>query len=228
MRSVLFLVTIVVAIGVASHFAFQLDRAGQVSAFVCMLIPTVAIAALGLYRAWDEGTLRDWLAVRAGDFTRGFLAAVVLFGMAWAGAKIVAPMGTARESWLARLYLQRGDPGMVRQHVSLIVAGLVVIVIAEEIVWRGFVPALLADTIGSRRAWVWSAVLYAVAHLPTAWALRDPVAGPNPVVPLAALVTGLVWGAMARRFGRLLPGAISHVLFDWVVLTMFPLWGPGV
>ena len=64
--------------------------------------------------------------------------------------------------------------------------------------------------------------------MPTIWALRDKNAGYNPLIVVAALGCGLVWGFMARRFERLLPGMISHVLFDWTVLMMFRLWGKGV
>ena len=108
------------------------------------------------------------------------------------------------------------------------VLAIIVIAIAEEVLWRGLVVSLLEEMIGSRRAWVWAAVLYSVAHAPTIWALRDPVAGPNPVIVLAALGCGLVWGGMARSFERLLPGIFSHVLFDWTVIMMFRLWGPSV
>ena len=52
-----------------------------------------------------------------------------------------------------------------------------------------------------------------------------PDAGLNPVLPLAALGGGLVWGAMARAFGRLAPSVLAHALFDWAVVMMFPLWG---
>jgi hypothetical protein len=75
---------------------------------------------------------------------------------------------------------------------------------------------------------MWAAALYAIAYVPTAWSLRA-VAGPggglNPVLPVAALGAGLLWGAMARSFGRLAPGILAHALFDWAVVMMFPLWG---
>jgi len=103
-----------------------------------------------------------------------------------------------------------------------------VMAVAEELVWRGLVVSLLEERIGSRRAWIWAAVLYGVAHLPTAWALRDPAAGPNPLLVLAAIGCGLVWGGMARRFDRLLPSMFSHALFDWTVIMMFRYWGPSV
>ena len=239
MRNVAYLVAIVVAIATGSHFAFQLARAGQPSFLLWIGVPTVLIAIAGALRAQSNGDLyrrgsfderggAGWLNVRSGDFTRGFAGAAVLFGAAYAFTKIVAPVGSDRESWLARLYLQLGDPSTLRKHVGFIVIAIVIMAVAEELVWRGLVTSLLEERVGSRRAWVWAAVLYSLAHVPTLWALRDPVAGLNPILPAAALGAGLVWGYMARRFERLLPGIFSHVLFDWTVLMMFRLWGPSI
>lgn len=240
MRNIAYLVAIVVAIAIGSHFAFQLSRAGEPTFALWIGVPTIAIAIVGALRARADGNLyrrssfdekgggAGWLNVRGGDFSRGFAASALLFGGAWVFMKLIAPVGSDRESWLARLYLQLGDPTTLRKNVPFVVAGLVILAIGEEIVWRGLVTSLLEERVGSRRAWVWAAVLYAVAHVPTMWALRDPVAGLNPLVPAAALACGLVWGFMARRFERLLPSIFSHVLFDWVVLMMFRLWGPSV
>jgi membrane protease YdiL (CAAX protease family) len=228
LRNVAYLVGIVVTIALASHFAFDVARAGTSTFFVVMAVPTVVFAVLGLLRAKDDGILKGWLAVRSGDFSRGFAAAAFLFGGSYAFMKVVAPPESIRASWLARLYLQLGDPAALRKNVAMVVAVLIVMAIAEEIVWRGLVVSLLEEKIGSRRAWVWAAVLYSVAHVPTIWALRDPVAGANPVIVLAALGCGLVWGGMARKFERLLPSVFSHVLFDWTVIMMFRLWGPSV
>lgn len=239
MRNVAYLAAIVLAVGVGAHFAFQLVRAGQPAFVLCIGVPTVLLAVAGAVRAHGDGALyrrnsfdekggNGWLNVRSGDFTRGFVATALLFGGAWAFTKMVAPVGSDRESWLARLYLQLGDPSTLRKNVPWVVAAIVVLAVAEELVWRGLVTTLLEELVGSRRAWVWAAVLYALAHTPTIWALKDPVAGPNPLLPVAALGAGLVWGFMARRFERLLPGIFSHVLFDWTVLMMFRLWGPSV
>jgi uncharacterized protein len=227
-RNVAYLVAIVLAIGIASHFAFQVERAGQLSFVLGMMVPTAILAALAAVRAYRDGVLRGWLAVRSGDFTRGFVSAAVLFGAAWAFTRVVTPVGTDRESWLARLYLQLGDPTMLRRSVAVVVLVIVVLAVAEELVWRGLVVSLLEEKIGSRRAWVWAAVLYAVAHTPTIWALSDPVAGWNPIVLVAALAGGLVWGGMARRLERLWPSIFSHILFNWTVLMMFRLWGQSV
>ena len=240
MRNVVFLAAIVVAIATGSYFAFQLTRAGEPTLMLWIGAPTVAIAAIAAVRARRDGTLyrrgsfdeggggAGWLNVRGGDFTRGFGAALLLFGGAYGFMQLIAPAGSDRESWLARFYLQVGDPTTLRKNVVFVVAAIIIMAAAEELVWRGLVTSLLEELVGSSRAWVWAAVLYALAHVPTIWALRDPVAGLNPLLPAGALGAGLVWGYMARRFERLLPGIFSHVLFVWTVLMMFRLWGPSI
>lgn len=241
MRNVAYLVSIVVAIAVGSHFAFQLSLTGQPLVLLWICAPTLIIAIIGAVRAHKDGDLyrrstfdekggsgSGWLNVRSGDFTRGFFAAALLFAGAWVFNRFVATPASGRDSWLARLYLQLGDPTALRAHVPYVIAAIIIMAVADELVWRGLVTSLLEERVGSRRAWVWAAVLYALAHAPTVWALRDPVAGLNPVLPLAALACGLVWGFMARRFERLLPSIFAHVLFDWTVLMMFRLWGPSI
>lgn len=225
MPQVGFLVGIVGVIAVATHFGLQPSRAGQGTAFLWIGVPTVVLAALGVIRAHRDGTLGDWFRVKSGDFTRGFGAAALLFGAAFLVTK---SLGLPRILWVARAYEQLGDAADLRKRVALVVVGIVVTAIAEEILWRGLVTSLLEEKIGSRRAWVWAAVLYAVAQVPSAWALSDPNAGPNPLLIVAALGCGLVWGFMARRFERLLPSIFSHLLFSWTVMMMFRLWGPSV
>jgi membrane protease YdiL (CAAX protease family) len=126
------------------------------------------------------------------------------------------------------LYTQFGDPKLLQAHAPAIAAGIAAVALAEEVLWRGMVTQLLADRVGTRTAWVWAAVLYALAYVPTAWSLRavGPAGGLDPILPVAALGAGLLWGAMARFFGRLAPGVLAHALFDWAVVMMFPLWGP--
>ena len=77
---------------------------------------------------------------------------------------------------------------------------------------------------GDRRSWPLSAVLYSLSLLPTAFTLRGP-AGLNPILPLAALGCGLVWGFMGRLFGRLPPLIISHMIFTYFAAVQFRLPG---
>ncbi len=226
MRNAIFLVLIVVAVAVASFMGFQLSQAGTLGFWALLGLPTVALAVLGLIRAHKDGELRGLLRPAWGDATRGVLGALAFFAVAYGFAR--ATSGGIKESWLARIYLQLGDPSLLRGHAVLVAVAIIVVAAAEEIVWRGLATTLLAEKLGSRRAWIFAAILYSVAHLPTLWALRDPEAGLNPVLPLAALAGGLLWGGMTRYFERLPPAIIAHALFDWIVIMTFRLWGVSV
>jgi uncharacterized protein len=226
----LFVAASVLATGVASYFAFDPASSGRVTFWLLAGGPTLVLAAIAAVWARREGLLREWLAPRWGDFSRGVAGAVLLFGMAYAFSKIATPVGSPREVWLVSLYGQLGDPKVLQAHAPLVGAAIAVVALAEELVWRGMVTQLLADRLGTRVAWIAAAVLYAAAYVPTMWALR--AGGPggagtlNPVLPVAALGAGLLWGGMARAFGgRLAPGVLAHALFDWAVVMMFPLWG---
>jgi membrane protease YdiL (CAAX protease family) len=218
---------ITATIAVATHYAFQLERAGSNAFWALAVLPTLVFALIALARAHLSGELTTWLRPVWGDFTRGIFTAGLLFAAAYAFSRYCA--GTPRESWLARLYLQLGDPKSLREHMGLVAIGVIAAAAGEEIVWRGLVTRLIAERIGDRWAWALAAVPYAAAHLPTVWALRDPEAGLNPILVVAALGAGLVWGLLVRQVGgRLFPAIIAHAAFDWTVVMTFRLWGVSV
>jgi len=227
MRKLAIIAIITLVVAVSTHFGFQLERAGTVSFWVFAVAPTAVLAIVAGARAYTDGQLASWMRPVWGDFTRGLVGAALVFGAAYAFARFF--QGTPRESWLARLYLQFGDPKLLREHATVFLPAIICAAVAEELVWRGLVTSLLAETIGSRWAWAWASAPYAIAHAPTLWALKDPEAGYNPVLPMAALGAGFVWGAMVRRFdGRLVPAMIAHAMFDWVVVFTFRLWGTSI
>jgi membrane protease YdiL (CAAX protease family) len=213
--------------GTASYFAFLPQSAGNVAFWVFSVGPTLVLGACAAAWGRRQEFLREWLAPKWGDFTRGVGGAVLLFSLAWAFTRLAAPIGSKHEIWLVSLYGEIGDPRMLQAHAPAIAAAISAAAIAEEVLWRGAITQLLAERVGSRTAWLWAAGLYALAYLPTAWSLRamGPGAGLNPLLPMAALAGGLVWGAMARAFGRLAPSILAHALFDWAAVMMFPLWG---
>ena len=219
-----FVAAAVVVAGLSSYLAFSPERSGSVSFWALAIGPTVVLAASAAVWARREGFLAEWLSPRWGDFTRGVLGAAGLFAAAWGLTRLVAPQGSPRELWLVSLYGQIGDPRVLQAHAPLVAAAIALAALAEEIVWRGTVTQLLAERVGSRLAWIWSAGLYALALAPTAWALRAG-SGLNPLLVIAAGGAGLVFGGMARVFGGLAPSILAHALFDWAVIMMFPLWG---
>lgn len=217
------LVITVVIVALAGYFGFDAVHSGGRDFWLIVGVPTVVLAAIAVWRARRDDELREWVRPQWGDFTRGFLAAIVLVVGAHAFARLVMPPGSWRRIWLVSIYAQIGGPQTLQDHALLVGVAILVLAAAEELLWRGLVTTLLAERFGSRTAWIWAAVLYAIAHLPTMWSLRSLGGALNPVLPIAALAVGLVFGAMARKLGRLTPGILAHALFDWCVVMMFPL-----
>jgi membrane protease YdiL (CAAX protease family) len=213
-----------VLVAAAMTLAMQQGMAGSPMALLALGLPYAALAVLAILYLQREGTLGDKLRPRSGDLTFGAIVTVMLFFGAIAGRKFIAPQGSVRDAWIMRIYLQIGDPEFMQQRVVGISLAIIVVAILEEIAWRGLVYALVEERLGTRRAWPVTAVLYAAAHLPTLILLADPYAGPNPLIVLAALGCGLVWGLIVARTGRLPVAIFSHALFTWCVAVQFPLW----
>src|SRR5262249_22662909 len=106
-RAAMTIVAITATIMVATHYAFQLERAGTKAFWIAAIAPVSILAVLALVRGHFAGDLKTWMRPAWGDFTRGIFGAAVVFVVAYFVSR--AWMGTPRESWLARLYLQLGD-----------------------------------------------------------------------------------------------------------------------
>lgn len=205
----------------AMWVAYHPERAGQRSVLFiaggCYALLTVA-TLLFLRR---RGELTSATRPRGGDMTLAALSAAVLYMAAFVGGGVLLPLGSPQNAWLMRIYLHLGDPRLT----STLMLGLSVMLVAalEEVVWRGLVQRALATVMSGGRALLLTSALYALAHVTTLWQLGDPSAGFNPLLVTAAFGCGLVWGAMAWRFERLLPGVLAHALFSWAIVV-FPLW----
>jgi membrane protease YdiL (CAAX protease family) len=83
----------------------------------------------------------------------------------------------------------------------------------EEMLWRGTYLALFPRSL--RLGWLYPSIAFGIWHL--APQLLVPSAHPGGPAAFVAVATilGLVWGWAARRARSLLPGMISHVLFDF-------------
>jgi membrane protease YdiL (CAAX protease family) len=211
---------VVVVAGTIHALAFRPSLTGTMALWWWMLGGYALLTAVALHYLWQEGTFVDRLAPRWGDLSIGFVTAAVLLLASWLARGALAPSDTPRYAWLYRLYLQLGDPEVLQNSAALTLA-LLAIAVAEELVWRGMVLDILTVRFGSRSGWMLAALLYACATLPTLYALRDPVAGPNPLLPTAALGAGIVWSFVAARLGRLPPVMISHMVFSYFSVVQF-------
>ncbi|HEU4409395.1 MAG TPA: CPBP family intramembrane glutamic endopeptidase [Polyangiaceae bacterium] len=164
------------------------------------------------------------LGLRSGDLSFGFGIALALGALSALGRQVIAPPGSGAELWVVRVYLQFGNLPREKGAYVATAAAVVAVALLEELTWRGLVQPALEGRFGARRAWVLGALLFAAAHLPTVWRLEAPGAGSNPLVVLAALGCGLVWGFCAGRLRRLGPSLASHALYTYGLTMAFRLW----
>ncbi len=216
-------VGVTLATAIVMTFAFDLRRAGTPAMLIAIGLLYALIGAFTLRRLDQRGELQSRFRPAGGDLTLGAVVAGVLYGCAHLVDQTIAAHGSIREAWIMRLYLQIGDPDAPDR---VLVGGVVFVIAAlEELVWRGLVMRALEVVYGPRRALVVTSLLFATAHLPTLYLLGDPTAGPNPLIVLAALGCGTVWGLVYLRTNRLIPTLFAHALFSWAVVE-FPIWRP--
>ncbi len=228
MRSFVWVVLAFALSAAGMAWAFRESLAGS-PLFVAAILGTEGIlAALFVLRASRDGELSAWLRPKWGDFTGGALTATALFGATYVLGRVLVPEGSGRQLWLMRLYLQLGSTDVLRQKAWLAASVIVLFAIVDALAWRGLVPSLLAERVGSRRAWMWAALLYGLSYAPAAYLVGDKVNGPNLLLVSGALVTGIILGASTRFFGRLIPGVIAHSLFAWFSLMTYRLMTPSV
>ncbi len=221
-------VGLVAAVCALSFFAFDVSLAGSRTFAIAVAATNVVLAGIALFVAKREGVLEVWVRPVWGDISRGVASAVIFLFAAWLFVRFVTPPTSIRASWIARICLQFGNPSVLRAHLFWVAVYVIVVSACEEIVWRGLAMHLLETRYGTRAATLLSVLAFAAAQVPTAYALRDPEAGMNPLLPLAALFGGALWTKLSLRDGRLIPAILSHAMFAWCVLVTFRLWGPSV
>jgi membrane protease YdiL (CAAX protease family) len=213
-------VTLVIAAAMA--FAFREQVAGTRILWLSLGVPYALIGGLGLHRLYRDGTLATTLRPRAGDVSIGAVLAAALFGAAWLIKHTYFGYESGRAAWLFRLALQLGN---VRPSPLFFVT-IALIASLEELVWRGLVLQSLAESVGTRRAWPIAAFLYALVHIPTAFLLAVPLAGPNPILLIASAGCGLVWSFAASMMGRLPAVMVSHAVFSYfAIAVLLPHFG---
>ena len=113
------------------------------------------------------------------------------------------------DSYLMALYsLKETAP------IYLIIPVLILITSpGEEIFWRGFVQRGLMQSFGQTKGWLFAASLYALVH----------VVSLNPLLVMAAFVSGLFWGWMYQKQRHIVSCITCHILWALAIFIVFPL-----
>ena len=139
----------------------------------------------------------------------GIVSAAVLYLVFLIGDAISTQIFSFAKPEVSSIYRSR------EQASSLIIGILLFLWIgpAEEVFWRGFVQHGLSKRFGEIRGYLVSSLIYAGVHI---WAF-------NLILFLAALICGLFWGALFKRYRSVWPGLISHAVWDVAIFVLFPI-----
>lgn len=152
--------------------------------------------------------LRPWLALRPAGLALG----LVHGGLLYLGSRVVLWLfcrdpSSALCDALAAVYARFGGGGaLVAWELALLIAP------AEELFWRGVVQGRLRPRLGRAGAVAATALLSGLALL---------LAG-EPLLALAAVLTSLLWGALAEHQRALAPAIVSHALWDVLLVVLLP------
>lgn len=172
-----------------------------------MVFSTLSLTA---YTLWQQrGHYAKLFAFEPRFVLIGLVHAVLLYGLSRLGVYLMTHLFEWSMPQIQAVYQTR------TQLNPVIIAPLLFFIIApaEEIFWRGFVQQRLSRHLGAMKGWLLTAGLYAVVHI---WAL-------NPMLLIAAIVLGVHWGLLYKRYNSLVPGIVSHALWDTTIFVLLPV-----
>lgn len=187
--------------------------AGAATSAVVGMWPALGVTAVGtgtVAVALERRELLPLFHPRLAAIVAGVVIGVAMTAATYALYPLVSLVSAALARDTARLYANLN----ASSHLWLSLV-LVPVVIGEEMVWRGVVQGALARRFGPTLAVLLATPLYALAHAPVR----------SPVLVLAALGCGLLWGGLRAATGSLLAPLVAHLLWDEIVLFLAPVGG---
>ena len=202
---------LIVLVILAAIFWLEMFFLKHFNFWIEMTIAASLLASAGLYcnhRAGEAINYRLYFFETKHIFI-GIISTVLLYLVFFGG------------DYLSKLILPFADKQIINVYDNkqllnpVIIAVLLVLVIgpAEEVFWRGFVQDTLEEKLGDNKGWIIASLIYAGVHV---FAL-------NLMLFIAALVCGLFWGWLFKRYKSLWPGIISHALWDVTIFVLLPV-----
>lgn len=168
-----------------------------------------ALTALVLVRLSSERDGEPMWQVTNRNVLAGIGTGVVMSLATWAIYPVSGELVPQIHVEVPKLYaLLRQTPGPVAAFPVL-----VVVVLAEELVWRGLAIDVFARGRPGGRAVFLSAVVYTIPQI----AFRSPL------LVVVALACGLVWGALRIQTRGLVAPLLAHLIWDLLVFVLFPV-----
>ena len=170
---------------------------------------TAALVAITLLRLSGNADALSLRAVSKSGVALGLAVGLAMSVATWVLYPVSAELVPAIEAEVPKLYaLLRQPPGPVWAFPVL-----VLVVTAEELVWRGLAIDLLGRTATTLRPVLLSSLIYTLPQ----------VAFRSPLLVLVAFLCGTVWGLLRVRTGGLAAPLVAHLVWDVLVFVLFPV-----
>jgi membrane protease YdiL (CAAX protease family) len=139
----------------------------------------------------------------------GLISAAVLYGVFYLGDVISKLIIDFADRQVTNIYDNKEllSPAVIAFLLFFLIGP------AEEIFWRGFIQDTFQNKFGENAGWLIASFVYAGVHI---FAL-------NFMLFMAALICGLFWGWIYKKYKKLWPGIISHAVWDVVIFVLFPV-----
>jgi membrane protease YdiL (CAAX protease family) len=179
--------------------------------YVNVWLTTGLAAAVTLIAClYVDGTQRQRLTMlHRREICLGMICGLLMLGL----TQLAYPIGQAilpgLSTWVAPLYGNlRQPPGPYRALPILLL-----VVMAEECVWRGLLIDMLQQRYPSLQVVMISTACYAIPHLfSSSWLLLGVV-----------LLCGVIWSSLRVMTGSLMVPLLTHLVWDLGVFVLFPL-----
>ena len=139
----------------------------------------------------------------------GIISAAFLYLIFFLGNIVVKSVFDFAKVEIESIYSTKSQASVIKIGLLL----LLVIAPAEEIFWRGFVQRKYSEKWGKWPGFLLAVTVYSLVHV---WSFNLMLIG-------AATVAGLSWGFMYLKYKSIVPGIISHAIWDLFIFVLYPI-----
>jgi|SRR5579883_2056966 len=178
-----------------------------------MPIATVALASLGLIVNYPLIKKEE---LNARNIVTGIVSAILLYGIFWVGNSFMNIVAHQFPDLVGNKTAQLQSVYTQGNTIPRYVIGMMLffpIGMCEELYWRGMVQQIMNEKYGRKRAVIFTVFFYTIVHLSTG----------NVMLILAAFTCGLFWALLYYYTKSIVPGVISHMLWDPLIFAIFPI-----